>query len=274
MEMRARFRWLITLTVLCSLAGYVVSYLFDPHYSSRARIEELPAAGDYWGPIITPDAEAEFEVFQQRVLSPKNLRPVIEREGVAKSEEVETVYGEIVKKARFQLVSGDDPAFYTAVDIDLIYTDSNPRRAQQLCNVLTSGVLDESKADSQQAFTSTTQFLEQALEDAKNNVQEIHKQLLNRPTDRKLARKYARAKEAYDDLAAKRKQVKEADIVIGGTYDPPRLRMQLPCDIRATPDFPNRLLCAAVGSATGLLGGIAVFAVHRNSIGHVAEPHR
>jgi len=191
----ARFRWIVAATVLGLLAGFLVSYLFNPKYSSRARIEEFSDAGDRWTSFITPDSQTEFMVFQQRALSPNNLRPVIEREGVAKSEGAETVYGELVKNARFQLASSDDAAPYTEIDIDLIYTDSNPQRAEQLCNVLTSGVLDESKADSQRAIGDTTYILEQALKDAKNDVQDIHGRLLKRPSDRKLAREYAKAQE-------------------------------------------------------------------------------
>ncbi len=269
----ARFRWIVAATVLGSLVGFLGSYLFNPKYSSHARIEESSDSGDHWGALITPDSQTEFESFQQRALSPNNLRPVIEREGVAKSEEAERVYGEIVNNARFQLASSDNAASYTAIDIDLIYTDSNPRRAEQLCNVLTSGVLDESKADSQRTISDTTYILEQALEDAKNDVQDIHRRLLKRPSDRKLAREYAKAQEAYADLAAKRKET--AEIVIGGTYRlPQRVRVLLPCDIPTTPDFPNRLLCAALGSATGLLVGIALSGARRNSLDQVAEPQR
>jgi uncharacterized protein involved in exopolysaccharide biosynthesis len=271
----ARFRWIVAATVLGLLAGFLVSYLFNPKYSSRARIEEFSDAGDRWTSFITPDSQTEFMVFQQRALSPNNLRPVIEREGVAKSEGAETVYGELVKNARFQLASSDDAAPYTAIDIDLIYTDSNPQRAEQLCNVLTSGVLDESKADSQRAIGDTTYILEQALKDAKNDVQDIHGRLLKRPSDRKLAREYAKAQEAYADLAAKRKEAAGPEIFIGGTYSlPQRVRVRLPCDIPTTPDFPNRPLCAALGSATGLLVGIALCGARRNSLGQVAEPQR
>ena len=39
-----------------------------------------------------------------------------------------------------------------------------------------------------------------------------------------------------------------------------------------TPDISNPLLCAGIGSATGLLVGIALIAVRRTSLAQLAEP--
>jgi hypothetical protein len=45
-----------------------------------------------------------------------------------------------------------------------------------------------------------------------------------------------------------------------------------PCGTLGTPDISHPLLCAAIGSATGLLVGLALIAVCRTSLAQLAEP--
>jgi hypothetical protein len=57
----------------------------------------------------------------------------------------------------------------------------------------------------------------------------------------------------------------------GGPPQPYHIEVALPCT-DGTLDLSNLLLFAALGSATGLLIGIALIAVRRASLGQLAEP--
>jgi hypothetical protein len=195
-----------------------------------------------------------------------NLRPLIEREGITKPDEVEKVYEEIRRNTKLQPASADNAASHGQGIVDVIYRDSTPQRAEQLCSALTSAMLEKQRADRQLDSNAAILFLQQFVTGAKNHLQEIHTQVLKRPSDHKLALEYAKAQESYVDIASKMEEAIRPPLLEG-------LGMLLPCGTSTIPDFPNRVHCAAFGSALGLLVGIALIAVRRKSLNRIAEPH-
>jgi hypothetical protein len=147
-------------TVLGSLVGFLVSYLLSPRYSARAvLIESLPTRSDSRMPVDKSASRQRLDNYLDQAFSLKNLRPRIEREDIAKAEEVEKAYREIRKNTKVQPEGGDDP-LSPGLSADLIYTDSTPQRAEQLCGVLTSAALDKTRVDDEafRASNVTTKF--------------------------------------------------------------------------------------------------------------------
>jgi len=212
MAMLARFRWLAVSTVLGSLVGFLVSYLLSPQYTARAVLEEiLPSQYDIRRPVDKSASQQRLTTYLEQAFS-LNVRKMIEREGIATTEEVEKVYRQIRKNTKLQdAVLG--PPIAPELVVDLVYTDSAPQRAEQLCGVLTSAILEKTRVDGA----------------------------------------------GFNGL--------------GQPPSPYGVEVVLPCGTSRTPVFPNRVLCAAIGSATGLLVGMALIEVRRKSLGQVAEPH-
>ncbi len=147
--MLARFRWLVAATVFGSLVGLLGSYLFNPRYSASAVLALQDPSLQCRGCGL-PDksvSRQKLANYLQQVFSLNNLRPLIEREGMARPEDLEKVYWEIQKKTKLPL-GGDAASPY----LDLVYTDSTPQRAEEFCGLLTSAIREKTRIDSEAAF--------------------------------------------------------------------------------------------------------------------------
>jgi uncharacterized protein involved in exopolysaccharide biosynthesis len=83
MVMLARLRWLVTATVLGSLVGFLVSYLFNPRYSASALLQVLDDPSSQCLGCGLPDnsvSQQKLAKYLQQVFSLNNLRPLMERE--------------------------------------------------------------------------------------------------------------------------------------------------------------------------------------------------
>jgi hypothetical protein len=212
----ARFRWIAAATVLGSLLGFLVSYLFNPRYSASAVLDVEDSSWRQCRGCGLPDksvSQQKLANYLQQVFSLNNLRPLIERERIARPEDLEKVYWETHKKMKLQV--GGDAA---SPDLDLVYTDSTPQRAEEFCGLLTSAIREETRVDSE------------AASEARFNV----------------------------------KGDPHGPIVPSILGEPSfyHIEVVLPC-ANGTLDLSNLLICAALGSATGLLIGIALIAVRR-----------
>ncbi|MBO0910817.1 MAG: lipopolysaccharide biosynthesis protein [Acidobacteria bacterium] len=74
---------------------------------------------------------------------------------------------------------------------------------------------------------------------------------------KQLTRDYDTARKFYDDLLAKRSQ-SEMQTAMEREQQGEQMRLQIPADLPDAPSFPNRLLFAAGGLASGLLVGFAL----------------
>jgi len=214
------------MTFLGSLVGFMGSYLLSPRYSARAvLVVSLPSWFDSRMPVSKSASRQRLINYLDQAFSLRNLRPRIEREGIAKAKEAEKVYREIRKNTRLQ---PEDDSSLPRQSADLIYTDSTPQRAERLCSVLTSAVLEKIRVDDE-GFPASK-------------------------------------------FTAKSESSHRVELSVGPVQHPYGVEVVLPCDTSDTPDISHPLLCAAIGSATGLLVGIALIAVRRTSLAQLAEP--
>ncbi len=180
-----RRQWKVILipALLIAMLGFGVSFAFRAKYTSQALIlvEEQKVPEGYVKPVVTEDLTQRVATMQQQVLSLSRLQPMIERLGLARGGKsvddaadeirqnmsVEGVVADISKigsAGRKSGQGGQVPGFY------LNFTAQNARVAQQVCNELTSMLLEENLKSREQAAQSTTDFLTRQLEDAKRNL--------------------------------------------------------------------------------------------------------
>jgi uncharacterized protein involved in exopolysaccharide biosynthesis len=184
---RRRLKVILIPALLAPLAGFLVSYAFPPKYTSQSLVlvEGQRVPDNYVKPVITSDFTQRIATLQQQVLSASRLRPMIERLGVSKAEEQSKLISDIqsnmtvqpvitaisssqagiaAKKAKPSANAEPLPGFYVN------YTDSNPNRAQQICNEMTSLILEENLRTRSEVAQGTTDFLTRQLEDAKRDL--------------------------------------------------------------------------------------------------------
>jgi polysaccharide chain length determinant protein (PEP-CTERM system associated) len=197
--LRRRLKVILIPALLSPLAGFMVSYVFPPRYTSTSTVlvEGQKVPDNYVQPVITSDFTQRVQTLQQRVLSPSRLRPVIQSLNLVKPEEEGKLIENINQNMRVEPVITSMSAAANAAGVsgakkkkaagsqepvpgfNVEYTDSNAARAQQICNAMTSLILDENLRTRAEVAQGTTQFLGRQLEEAKRAIDDQDKKLAN-----------------------------------------------------------------------------------------------
>jgi hypothetical protein len=247
-------------------------------YTSRSLVNDQQPSKtlDLWGPVILEDYEARLATVQQQVLAGDHLPRMIERIGIAKPGKEGGALEKVRRNMRVEpALAGTSKGEATAsgkhavplnelLGFYVIYTDSSPRRAQQVCDELTSVLLsvlmEERRTARIKNNDDTRRFLESQVEYAKDNLKTMHDQLVKHDRNQKLASEYKREQDSYRDLTHKLEQVKgaaQAESELKSESD----MTSSPASLPSTLDFPNRLRCAGAGLVAGLLLGIGLLFV-------------
>ncbi|MGA9526792.1 MAG: hypothetical protein WBS24_01620 [Terriglobales bacterium] len=184
---RRRLKIILIPLLMAPLAGFAMSYLFPPRYTSQSMIlvEGQKVPTNYVVPVITADFTERIASLQQQMLSGSRLRPVIQSLGLVKAgdegklmEDIRTNMtvtpvitsisqasaGASAKKKTPSPTDEPLPGFYIG------YTNSDPSRAQKICSALTSLMVDENLRSRADIAKGTTDFLSRQVEDAKRAI--------------------------------------------------------------------------------------------------------
>ena len=180
--MLRRRLWVILVPALIAPAlGFGMSYLFEPKYtsSSTVLVEDQKVPTGYVKPVVTEDVMQRITTLEQQVLSRNRLQPLIERLGLAKGgTSIDEALDDIRNNVQVQPVapaSGGPKKKPSQSDVpgfNVLFTGSSPRIAQQVCNQLTSMLLEENLKFREQAAQGTTEFLSRQVDEAKRNLDE------------------------------------------------------------------------------------------------------
>jgi len=188
--LRRRAKVILIPALLAPLAGLMISYFFTPKYTSQSLVlvEGQKVPESIVQSVVTQDLTGRIATLQQQVLSQSRLQPMVERLGLAKSgasmddkideirqnmtvEPVITDLAQIGGKKPKAGQSSPVPGFYVN------YTASNPREAQQVCNELTSLMLEENLKSRQDVARGTTDLLGKGIEDGKRTLDDLDSRL-------------------------------------------------------------------------------------------------
>jgi len=188
--LRRRAKVILIPVLLAPLVGFLVSYAFPAKYTSQSLIlvEGQKVPESMVQPVVSEDLTARVATLQQQVLSQSRLEPVVQRLYPGKSSQD---IGEIIDTIRLNMsvqpvitdlsqIGGGGkkkpggspvPGFYVS------YTSSTARDAQQVCNELTTLLVDENLKSIQAAASGTSDVLNKGLEDAKRNLDDLDSRL-------------------------------------------------------------------------------------------------
>jgi uncharacterized protein involved in exopolysaccharide biosynthesis len=194
--LRRRLKVILIPALLAPLAGYMVSYVFPPKYTSQSTVlvEGQKVPENYVQSVITADFTQRVQTLQQQVTSPSRLRPVIQSLNLVKPDEEGKLISDIQQNLSVQPVITSMSAAASAgasgakkkkssasqeplPGFNVEYTDSNAARAQKICNAMTSLILDENLRTRAGIAQGTTDFLSRQVEDAKRAIDEQDKKL-------------------------------------------------------------------------------------------------
>lgn len=188
---RRRLKVILIPALLAPLAGYLVSYasFFPARYTSQSevQVEGQKVPEGIVQPVVTTNVSQRIDSLQQQVLSQSRLQPMLERSGLVKpGQNVEDMMDAIRANMTIQAVpdisqlgpgkkpapgASSVPGFYVN------FTNSNPRLAQQLCNELTSLLLEENLKSREDVARGTTDFLNKQVADTKTRLDDLDSKL-------------------------------------------------------------------------------------------------
>ena len=187
--LRRRAKVILIPALLAPLVGFLISYAFTAKYTSQSLIlvEGQKVPETMVQPVVSQDLTARIATLQQQVLSQSRLQPVVERVFPGKSGQQQ---GEIMDAIRLNmqlepvvtdlsLMSKKKPGSQSSPvpGFNVAYTAANPREAQQVCAELTSLLVDENLKSIQAVASGTSDVLGKGLEDAKNSLDVMDKNL-------------------------------------------------------------------------------------------------
>jgi polysaccharide chain length determinant protein (PEP-CTERM system associated) len=192
LAMLRRRGWILLIpALLAPILGWLVSFAFPAKYTSQALVlvegQKVPTS--MVEPVVTEDLTERIATLQQQVLSQSRLQPMLDRlklskngrgeddmiESIRANMTVEPVVtdlsqiggGGVGKKKNQSPV----PGFYVQ------FTAPNAREAQQICNELTSLLLEENLKSRQDVARGTGDLLSRGLDDAKGTLDDLDAKL-------------------------------------------------------------------------------------------------
>lgn len=190
--LRRRAKVILIPALLAPLVGFLVSYAFPAKYTSQSLIlvEGQKVPETMVQPVVSEDLTARVATLQQQVLSQSRLEPVVQRlypnrsaqeaagiiDDIRQNMTVEPVMTDLsqIGSTNGKKKPGNSspvPGFYVN------YTSSSARDAQQVCNELTTLMVDENLRSIQAAASGTSDVLNKGIEDAKRNLDELDAKL-------------------------------------------------------------------------------------------------
>src|SRR5215467_4742723 len=192
--------------LICTLLGFLVSFILTPKYTSRSLllVEDQMVPAGYVKPIVTERVSDRMTILTQNVLSRARLQALVTRLGLARKDQntddvIEKIWDNVsVTEAdpgapppgssssstsstsstsnawRKKPAPGDTadvPGFYVS------FTTNNARDAQQVCAEITSMLLEENLQLRERVAQSTTDFLARQLDEAKRNLDDLDNRL-------------------------------------------------------------------------------------------------
>lgn len=190
--LRRRAKVILLPALFAPLAGFLVSYAFPAKYTSQSLVlvEGQKVPESMVQPVVFQDLTARVVTLQQEVLSQTRLQPLVDKVFPGKNpEEASAIIDQIRQNMSVEPVVTTLSAIGTSAGkpvkpgqssfpgFNVKYTASNAREAQQICNELTTLLIDQYLKSIQQAATGTSDVLNQGIEDAKKSLDDMDSKL-------------------------------------------------------------------------------------------------
>jgi polysaccharide chain length determinant protein (PEP-CTERM system associated) len=152
------------------LVVWGASWVLPARYKSGTLIlvEQPTMPKDYVTPNINDDLQERLQSITEQILSRTRLQHIIETVNLYSRERSQVNIDDLVERMRgdikIELVRNNDQHISA---FNVYYSASNPQRAQQVTNELTSLFINENLEVRQQQSEGTTKFLEGQLENAR-----------------------------------------------------------------------------------------------------------
>jgi uncharacterized protein involved in exopolysaccharide biosynthesis len=186
---RRRAKMILIPALVAPLAGFLVSYVFSPKYTSQSIVlwegQKVPV--NVVQPIVTEDLITRMDAIWQQSLSQGQVQPVIQRVYPGRNPQEQLAIADEIRK-NAQIVPVPDitaigstaqrrPNAPPTPGFIISYTSTSARLSQQMCNELTNLVVVANLKLISDAAKGTSDVLNRGLEDARRNLDDLDRQL-------------------------------------------------------------------------------------------------
>ncbi len=173
-----RHKWAILLpTLIFPLVGYALSFAFPKRFTSQTLVlvEAQKVPDTYVKPLITEQLSERLNTMQEQIFSRSRLQPIIETNGLFKSEVGRAPVEDLVDRLRKSIAitpvktttaTRGLPGFYVS------FTAESPQLARDVCTQITSLFIEENLKRTENQALDTTHFLQKQLDEAKAKLDE------------------------------------------------------------------------------------------------------
>ena len=193
--LRRRLKVILIPLLVAPIAGFGISYIFSPRYTSQSMVlvEGQKVPSNLVTPVITADFTQRIQTLTTQVMGGSRLRPMIQSLGVAKPGEDSKLIEDIRSNVTVTPVITSMSAAASAglsgqkkkpsitdeplPGFNVNYTDSDAKRAQKICDGVTSLIVDENLRSRADIATETTKFLGRQVEEAKQAIDDLDAKL-------------------------------------------------------------------------------------------------
>jgi uncharacterized protein involved in exopolysaccharide biosynthesis len=192
---KRRLKVILIPLLVAPLAGFGISYIFSPRYTSQSMVlvEGQKVPSNLVTPVITADFTQRLQTLQTQVLGGSRLRPMLQSLGIAKPGEESKLIDDIRSNVTVTPVITSMSAAASAgiaaskkkpsvtdeplPGFNVNYTDSDAKRAQKICDAVTSLIVDENLRSRADIANETTKFLGRQVDEAKQAIDDLDAKL-------------------------------------------------------------------------------------------------
>jgi uncharacterized protein involved in exopolysaccharide biosynthesis len=189
--LRRRAKVILIPALLAPLAGWMVSYMFPAKYTSQSlvMVEGQRVPENMVQPLVSEDLTTRLTALAQQASSRSDLRPVLERVFPNKSPQQRDGIIDAIQQQAFispvpdlSQMGGPGPKKKPGQGspvpgFNVIYTGSDAKETQQICEALTSLIIQENLKFVQASAVGTADVLNQGLQDAKARLDDLDSKL-------------------------------------------------------------------------------------------------
>lgn len=184
--LRRRAKVIVFPMVLAPLVGFLISYFVTPKYTSQSVIlvEGQKVPENMVQPVVSDDLQTRIQMLRAVATSDTEMKPVlISLFPNRSSQDIDAMLDDMRTKqpdligvpfADLSQIMGSNvrkkPGQATSPGFFVSYIAPNPREAQQVCEALTSKIIQKNGQFIQDNAKGTVDVLNQGLENAKNNL--------------------------------------------------------------------------------------------------------
>jgi polysaccharide chain length determinant protein (PEP-CTERM system associated) len=173
-----RYWWLLPIAVsVCGMIGLLTARVLPKRYTSETLVlvDQPTVPSEYVKPVVSQDLNHRLASMQEQILSRARLLPIVEKFGLYAEDRKQHSSDDLVDRLRksvavrpMESMPGTQDRSLPGFHIEVTF--NNPQMAQQICKDITSMFMEQNKHEREQQALRTTSFLNDQLDEAKNEL--------------------------------------------------------------------------------------------------------